>query len=223
VAKKLTLKRPIRILLVDDHPLIREGLMALLGNQPDMEVCGQAESEDDALRQVQQLSPDVMIVDLSLKSGSGIGLIGRVRDHYKNVRMIVSSVHDESLFTERALRAGAMGYVNKQEGSEQIVTAIRRVMQGEVCLSDKMSKRILARFSTGRADIDRSPLERLSDRELQVFALIGQGLPTRRIADSLNLSPRTVDRHRENIKHKLNLTSATQLIQYATQWALENK
>lgn len=216
------LAQKIRILIVDDHPLIREGLSKVIGQQPDLTVCGEADDEDTALRLAREQQPDVMIIDISLKKGTGIDLIKRVHAMDKQIRMLVSSVHDEQLFAERALKAGAMGYLSKQEGSCRVLEAIRCVVDGEVYLSDNMAQHLLASLTGRGIDRNASPVESLTDRELQVFELVGQGLAVREIAERLHLSPKTVERYRENIKHKLKLDSATKLVRQATQWVLEN-
>ena len=216
------LSQKIRIMIVDDHPLIREGLRSLITKQPDMEIIGESDDEDTALRLVRQERPDVMIIDISLKQGTGIELIKQVHAMDKRIKMIVSSMHDERLFAERALKAGALGYLNKQESSRRVLEAIRCVMEGEVYLSDQMSQHLLASLAGRGLKRDQSPIETLSDRELQVFELVGQGLAVREIAERLHLSPKTVERYRENIKHKLNLESASKLVREATQWVLEN-
>jgi DNA-binding NarL/FixJ family response regulator len=204
-----------RVLLVDDHAVVRQGLAELINDQPDLVVCGEADSPPDALRVVAETRPDVAIVDISLKSGDGIELCRQVHEQWPDVALLVLSMHDEGLYAERALRAGAMGYVMKQEPQETVMTAIRRILKGETHLSDPMAARLLRSFSGRRDSADVQPLERLSDRELQVFRLIGQGRSVKDIADELFLSPKTVETHKEHIKRKLNLDSSNDLLRYA--------
>ncbi|MDB5311327.1 MAG: two component transcriptional regulator, LuxR family [Gemmataceae bacterium] len=216
-------KTRARVLIVDDHPAVREALAARIGRQPDLEVCGEADDMSEALRLVAATRPDVAIIDISLKTGNGIDLIKRIKDRNDGVRLLVWSMHGESLYAERALRAGALGYVNKDQATDTIVEAIRRVLEGKVYLSDAMAERMLHRaVGAGREGGTRSPLDALADRELEVFRLIGQGVKTAEIADRLHLSVKTVETYRDRIRQKLDLTDGTELAHYATQWVLEN-
>lgn len=211
-----------RVMIVDDHPVVRQGLALLIDQQPDLEVCAEADSVGDAFSKFTESSPDLVIIDLSLKDGSGIELIKEIKARNENARMLVSSMHDESLFAERVLRAGAKGYISKQEATGNIVEAARQVLDGRVYLSPRMSDQMLHRLVASGEDADRSPIDSLSDRELEVFEMIGQGLTTRQIASKLDLSPKTVETYRENIKAKLNLPNGTALTRHAVQWLLEN-
>jgi DNA-binding NarL/FixJ family response regulator len=212
-----------RVLIVDDHPAVREALALRIGRQPDLEVCGEAADTSEALCLVADTQPDVAVVDITLKSGNGIDLIKRIKDRNDQVRILVWSMHSESLYAERALRAGALGYINKDQATGRIVEAIRRVLAGKVYLSDAMTERMLQRaVGAGREEITRSPLEVLADRELEVFRLIGQGVKTAEIAERLHLSVKTVETYRDRIRQKLDLSDGTMLVHYATQWVLEN-
>ena len=210
-----------RILVVDDHPIVRRGLRQLFDDEPDLEVVGEAEDSTDALEQLKAVEPDLVIVDLSLKRGHGLELIPQIKANHERVKMLVSSMHDESLFAERVLRAGALGYISKQESPSELINAIRQVLRGEIYLSLRMANRLLGRIVGGET-LENDPIGRLSDRELQVFELIGQGLRTKQIAQELDLSPKTIEAHRENIKTKLNLKSGVEMSRHATQWVLEN-
>jgi DNA-binding NarL/FixJ family response regulator len=212
----------IKILIVDDHPLVRQGLMGLLSTQPDFEVCGEANGIADARFQADSQKPDVAIIDLTLEDGSGIELIKYLSETHPEMKLLVLTMHDELVFAERALRAGAMGYVNKQEVSRTIVKAIRDILEGKMYLSRRATERMvqLAVGSKGRQGM--SPIERLTDRELEIFQMIGQGLTTRQIAAKLGLSPKTIDAHRERIKQRLELKNVTELTKHAVQWVLEN-
>lgn len=212
----------IRILIVDDHPIVREGLAARIAQQADMAVCGQAEDVADALELVKETQPHLAIIDLSLKSGQGLDLIKRIQASSSTTKTLVSSMYDESLYAERALRAGALGYVNKQEMSEKIVEAIRQVLDGKVYLSPRMTERMLQRAVGVPPQLDQSPVESLTDRELEIFKLIGQGKTTRQIAGELYVSVKTVETHRENIKSKLGIVNAAELSREAVQWVMEN-
>ena len=212
-----------RVLIVDDHPAVREALALRIGSQPDLEVCGEAADMSDALRLVTDTRPDVAVVDISLKTGNGIDLIKRIKDRNDCVRMLVWSMHSESLYAERALRAGALGYINKDQATDRIIEAIRRVLEGKVWLSETLAERMLQRAVGGRGqEITRSPLDVLADRELEVFRLIGGGVKTAEIAERLHLSVKTVETYRERIRQKLDLADGTELARYATQWLLEN-
>jgi len=216
-------KERARILIVDDHPAVREALALRIGRQPDLEVCGEAADTSEALRLVADAEPDAAVVDISLKTGNGIDLIKRIKDRNDHVRILVWSMHSESLYAERALRAGALGYINKDQATGRIVEAIRRVLAGKVYLSDAMAERMLQRaIGAGRQEVTRSPVDALADRELEVFRLIGQGVKTAEIAERLHLSVKTVETYRDRIRQKLDLTDGTELAHYATQWVLEN-
>jgi DNA-binding NarL/FixJ family response regulator len=211
-------KARTRILIVDDHPIVRKGIADLVGQKPDFLVCGDADRVEDALPAIDELKPDLVIVDLSLKGAGGLELLKDLKIRHPEIPALVLSMHDETLFAERALRAGARGYVMKQEAVNELETAIRRVLAGKIYLSQAMSDRLLHMVSQGEKLRDRSPMERLSDRELEVFEMIGRGLPMREIAKELHLSVKTIETHRAHIKEKLNISSAVQLVQHATQW-----
>ena len=181
-------------------------------------VCGEAEDAPKAFELVGTLRPDVAVVDISLKSGNGIELIKNVKARYPELPILVLSMHDESLYAERALRAGGLGYIMKEEATEQVLVAIRRVLTGEIFLSDKMKSKMLQQLTNGRTKAIVSPIEHLTDRELEVFRLIGEGHSTRQIAGELHLSVRTVEAYREYIKAKLNLKNSTELVQHAFHW-----
>ena len=216
-------QRRARVLIVDDHPAVREALALRIGRQPDLEVCGEAADAGEALRLLADARPDVAVVDITLKAGNGIDLIKRVRDRDDRVRVLVWSMHSEALYAERALRAGALGYVNKDQATDRIVEAIRWVLEGKVYLSEAMAERMLQRAVGGaREAATRSPVELLADRELEVFRLIGGGLKTVEIAERLHLSVKTVETYRDRIRQKLGLSDGTKLAHYATQWVLEN-
>lgn len=212
---------PVKILIVDDHPSVREGLSLRISLHADLEVCGEADSEEQAIKLVKQLKPDLVLVDISLKSGHGLELIKRIRSMDPTVKMLVISGFQESLYAERACRAGAMGYLNKQESSERMVEAIRTVLGGERFLSPEISRRLISQ-ALGSSDEKKTPIEQLTDRELEIFRMIGEGLSTGLIANRLFLSTHTIDTHRENIKRKLSLNSAAELSRAAVQWLLEN-
>ena len=210
-----------RILIVDDHPLVRTGFAQLIGDCPDLEVCGEAGDMAEALKQIDATSPDLAIIDLSLAGGSGLDLIERIRSRNKDILMLVASMHDETLYAERVLTAGARGYINKQEAQERIIHAIRQVLSGKVYLSQQMTDRLLSGMvdaNGGKRDIDS-----LSNRELQVFELIGEGVSSSQIAEQLNLSIKTIETHQAHIKKKLGLGSAHELNQRAIRWAMDQQ
>jgi DNA-binding NarL/FixJ family response regulator len=207
-----------RILVVDDHPMMRQGLAQLINNEPDLAVCWEADNAAQALGLVSAHQPDLVLADISLPGKNGLELIKDIRALSPGAPILVVSMHDESLYAERALRAGARGYIMKQEGGKKLMTAIRQVLNGQIYVSEKMSARILETFSGRRAEF-ASPMEKLSDREFEVFQLIGQGKGTRDIAEQLHLSVKTVEVHRANIKEKLKLKSATDLVREAVRWA----
>jgi len=208
------------IAIVDDHPLVREGLAARISAQPDMEVCGEADDIESAMELILAKRPALVIVDIALRDDHGIDLIKRIVAAGINTRMLVVSAYDESLFAERALRAGASGYINKQELQGKVVEALRTVLRGERYLSSAMAQRLIAQAIGSKAS--QGGTEALTDRELQIFQLVGRGKSTREIANELNVSVHTIDSHREHIRAKLNLRSGTELIQRAVQWHIEN-
>ena len=218
---KSTFATKVRILIVDDHPLVREGLIGLISAQPDFEICGEASGVAEARELVELNAPDVAIIDLTLQDGNGIELIKELKEKWAALKLLVLSMHEESLFAERALRAGAAGYVHKHEASRTIVHAVRTVLEGRLYLSQRLTQRMLKRAVRPGGDTDRSPIERLSDREMEVFELLGDGLTSRQIATRLQLSPKTVETHREHIKDKLELKNSTELTKHAVQWVLE--
>lgn len=214
--------RTTRILIVDDHPIVREGLNSLLSKQPDFEICGEADDVPHALRLVAETRPHVVTIDISLKNASGLELIRRIHEADRSIKLVACSLYDEMLYAERALNAGAVGYVNKHEATRTIVKAIRQVLDGKVYLSDRMSERLAQRLIGKRAKVERPTVETLSDRELQVFQMIGSGLTTPEISRKLHLGIKTVETHRRRIKDKLNLKNTAQLARDAVQWVLEN-
>ena len=208
------------VAIVDDHPLVREGLAARISAQPDMEVCGEAADIESALELIVTKRPSLAIVDIALRNGHGIDLIKRIVAAGVSTRMLVVSAYDESLFAERALRAGALGYINKQELQGQVVEALRTVLRGERYLSAVMAQRLIAQAIGSK--VAHGGAETLTDRELQIFQLIGRGKSTREIAQELSISVHTIDSHREHIRAKLDLHSGTELIQRAVQWHIEH-
>ena len=197
------MKPVARILIVDDHPLVRTGFAQLIGDCPDLEVCGEAGDMSQALIQIEACKPDLAIIDLSLAGGSGLDLIEHIRARDKKILMLVASMHDETLYAERVLAAGARGYINKQEAQERIIQAIRQVLSGKVYLSQHMTDRLLSGMVD--ANGEKRDIDSLSNRELQVFELIGQGVATSQMAEQLNLSVKTIETHQAHIKKKLGL------------------
>jgi DNA-binding NarL/FixJ family response regulator len=214
------LQQTFRIGIVDDHPIIRQGLQQTISREPDLQVCGEASGIVEALEQMEGASPDVLVVDISLDGENGIDLIDYVKSRAPTVKILVYSAHDEETFAGRVLRAGALGYINKREPISKVVDAIRHVLRGEVYLSPQMTKCLLHRAAFGRA-LDSDPVTTLSDRELEVFQMIGEGLSTVQIAEKLHVSPKTVESHRKTIKQKLNVQSSPQLSRRAFQWVME--
>ena len=207
-----------RVLLVDDHPFMRAGLRQLIDRQPDLVVCGEAGNPAEAFQQLSRERPDLVLTDLTMPGRGGLEFLRDLRAAHDGLTILVVSMHDEAVYAERALRAGARGYIMKEAGGENMLAAIRRVLGGEVYVSPRMSARILDALSAGRPRGSRSPIEQLTDREFEVFQLIGQGRSTRDIAAELHLSPKTVDVHRGHIKEKLGLRDATALIRHAVRW-----
>lgn len=212
-----------KILVVDDHPLVRRGLGELIASQPDLVVCGEAATAAEALNLVDQTAPDLVIIDLKLKQSSGIELIKQIKARYKSIKMLVASMHEEALFAERALHAGASGYINKEEAGEKVVEAIRQILQGKVYLSNEMTEHMLYQFAGRQQEPSENSLDKLSNREIEVFELVGQGMGTRQIAELLHLSVKTIETYRESVKRKLNLNTSSELIRRAVQWVLEGE
>ncbi|MGA3179133.1 MAG: response regulator transcription factor [Verrucomicrobiota bacterium] len=207
-----------KVFLVDDHPLVRELLTQLIQRESDLEVCGEAEDAPEAVAGIEQCHPDIVIADISLKKTHGLELVKDLQARSPDLPVLVLSMHDESLYAERVLRAGAKGYITKQEATKKILLAIRQVLSGQIYVSEKMATRMLHKLVVGRPQEQRSPVERLTDRELEVFQLIGRGQGTRKIAEDLHLGIKTVESYRARIKEKLKLTDGTQLLQQAIQW-----
>lgn len=203
-----------RVLIVDDHPIVRHGLRRMIEAAPDLAVCGEAETEADAKRAIRDLVPDVVIVDLTLGHGDGLELVRDVKAHHPRLPMLVLSMHEETIYAERLLAAGAMGYIMKQAASDQLLVALRRVLGGQIYLSEALEERLRGGSQVQDAS-SADPVSRLSNRELQVLALLGRGLSSREIAADLVLSVKTVESHRQSIKRKLNLATNAQLLQYA--------
>jgi len=206
------------VLIVDDHPIVRQGLAQLIDQEDDLHVCGQAEDAHEAMRAIRELSPDMVVVDISLKDTSGIELIKDIKVHYPDLPVLTLSMHDEGVYAERAMRAGARGYIMKQEATERVVTAIRRVLSGEVYVSEGMAAKMVSKLVAGPAKTGGSPVDRLSDRELEVFRLIGAGYGTREMAEKLHLSMKTIETYRAHIKDKLDLVDANELLRTAITW-----
>jgi DNA-binding NarL/FixJ family response regulator len=211
-------KPKIKIFLVDDHPLVREWLTNLIQQQPDLVVCGESEDAPSALQQISATRPDVAIVDISLKHGSGIELIKNLKVIEPGVAVIVLSMHDERVYAERALRAGARGYIMKRETAKKMITTIRHVLAGKIYMSENLSAAFAEKFVDGRLPTSGSLVEQLSDRELEVFQLLGRGYETRRVAEMMNVSMKTVQAHCAHIKEKLKLTNAAELLREAVRW-----
>lgn len=210
--------RKARLLIVDDHPIVRQGLTQLLDRQHDLQVAGEAENAEDALALLRREAFEVAVVDLSLPGVSGIELIKQIQSETPELPVLVLSMHDEQFYAERALRAGARGYIMKQEAIERVIEAIRKVLRGELYVSQEIADKLLYKLVSGDGRGLESPVERLSDRELEVFRLLGQGFGTRQVAEMLHLSIKTIESYRANIKDKLHLKNAAELVQHAVQW-----
>jgi DNA-binding NarL/FixJ family response regulator len=211
-----------KVLIVDDHPVVREGLAMHLATQPDLEVCGEAEDLPGALALLASARPDVAIIDISLKNSNGIELIRRIKDRHDEVRILVWSMYPENLYAERAVRAGAQGYMNKGQATRHVLDAVRAILQGRVYVSGELANRLLQRV-VGRKPEEGSEIDSLSDRELEAFQLIGEGLTTESIAEKMHVSPKTVETFRARIKEKLGISNLPELIHRAAQWVVESK
>ena len=211
------------VFIVDDHPIIRQGLALLINREPDLAVCGDAEEAGSALRRIEEMRPDLVVVDISLNGPDGLDLLKNMRARDPNPPVLILSMLDESMYAERALRAGANGYIMKQEATERVLVAIRRILGGEIYVSDRMANRMLHRFVGGSEVGQRSPVADLTDRELEVFRLIGEGHGTRQIAEDLHISVKTVESYQAHIKEKLSLKNARELVQRAIQWTVADE
>src|ERR1700731_3141564 len=212
-----------RILVVDDHPIVRQGLALLINREPDLVVCGEAEDAMGAMHVLASAHPDILIVDISLNGPDGIDLLKNIRLSHPTLPVLILSMHDELIYAERALRAGANGYIMKQEATENVLVAARRILNGEIYVSARIANQMLRHYITGSGTLRNSSIADLSDRELEVFRLIGDGHGTRRIAEELHLSIKTVESYTAHIKEKLSLRSARELMQHAIQWNMNEK
>jgi DNA-binding NarL/FixJ family response regulator len=211
-----------RVFLIDDHPIVRQGLALFIDREPDLMVCGEADGATSALQAIRDALPNFIVLDISLDGPDGLDLLKVLRAEYPNLPVLILSMHDESAYAERALRAGANGYIMKQEATEKVLTAIRHILRGDVYLSDRLTKRMLQQFVHGAVP-PRDPLAKLSDRELEVYRLIGAGHGTRQIADELHVSTKTVESYQAHIKEKLLLRNARELVQHAIESSLNEK
>ena len=209
-----------RVLLVDDHPIVRQGLARLIEREADLSVCGEAEGAHTAFHAIETLRPDIVLLDISLNGPDGLEVLKEIRVKTGSLPVLILSMHDESIYAERAMRAGANGYIMKQEATEKVLIAIRRILQGDVYLSDRLTTTMLQQYVRGGAHTKSSPLLNLTDRELEVFRLIGEGHGTRQIADELHLSVKTIESYQAHIKEKLALRNARELVQHAIEWTV---
>ncbi len=212
--------KKFRVLLVDDHPIVRQGLALLIDRETDLCVCGEAEGAHTSFRAIETLRPDIVVLDISLSGPDGLDVLKEIRMKSGALPVLILSMHDESIYAERAMRAGANGYIMKQEATEKVLIAIRRILQGDVYLSDRLTTTMLQQFVRGAAPTKSSPLLNLTDRELEVFRLIGEGHGTRQIADELHLSVKTIESYQAHIKEKLALRNARELVQHAIEWTV---
>ncbi len=218
-----THSKKCRVLLVDDHPIVRQGLALLIDREPDLSVCGEADGAHSAFHAITTLRPDIVVLDISLSGPDGLDVLKDIRMKTASLPVLILSMHDESIYAERAMRAGANGYIMKQEATEKVLVAIRRILQGEVYLSDRLTSTMLQQYVRGTAPAKKSPLVNLTDRELEVFRLIGEGHGTRQIADELHLSVKTIESYQAHIKEKLALRNARELVQHAIEWTMNLK
>jgi len=211
------------VFVVDDHPLLRQGLAMMINQETDLMVCGEAEDAPAAMKAIAAFKPDILIADISMNGPDGLDLLKNLRMLYPDLPVLVLSMHDESIYAERALRARANGYIMKQEATEKVLVAIRRILDGEIYLSSRMANKLLQQYMSGQTVQTDSRLAALSDRELEVFRLIGEGLGTRQIAEALHLSMKTVESYQAHLKEKLSLRTGRELMQHAIQWKLNDK
>lgn len=212
-----------RVLLVDDHPIVRQGLALLIDREPDLAVCGEAGGANSIFHAITTLRPDMVILDISLSGPDGLDVLKEIRMKTSTLPVLILSMHDESIYAERAMRAGANGYIMKQEATEKVLVAIRRILQGDVYLSDRLTSTMLQQYMRGDSNAKKSPLVNLTDRELEVFRLIGEGHGTRQIAEELHLSVKTIESYQAHIKEKLALRNARELVQHAIEWTVNLK
>jgi DNA-binding NarL/FixJ family response regulator len=212
-----------RVFVVDDHPIVRQGLALLINREADLVVCGEAEEMHTAMQEILATRPDIVVVDISLSGPDGLELLKSIRTRHPHLPVLILSMHDESIYAERALRAGANGYIMKQEATEKVLEALRRIVNREIYVSDRVANKMLQQYIGGNAVAQRSPVADLTDRELEVFRLIGGGHSTRQIAEELRLSVKTVESYQAHIKEKLSLRSARELMQHAIQWSISEK
>ena len=209
-----------RVIVVDDHPIVRQGLAQMIDREPDLTVCGEAEEARSALHAIATLKPDIVVVDISLSGPSGLEILKMIRQTDPRLKVLILSMHDEMVYAERALRAGANGYIMKQEATEMVLVALRRILGGEVYVSNRVANRMLRQLVGGASASRKTPIDDLTDRELEVFRLIGEGHGTRQISDELHLSVKTVETYQSHIKEKIGLKNARELVQYAIQWMI---
>ena len=212
-----------KVLVVDDHPIVRQGLTLLINRESYLTVCGEAEDARTATQSVAMAQPDILVVDISLNGPDGLDLLKSVRTRYPDLPVLILSMHDESIYAERALRAGAQGYIMKQEATEKVLVALRRILSNEIYVSERIAKRMLQRYIGSPNSGRPSSIADLTDRELEVFRLIGEGHATRQIAEELHISVKTVESYQAHIKEKLSLRSARELVQHAIQWNISEK
>ncbi|MBL7188993.1 MAG: response regulator transcription factor [Phycisphaerae bacterium] len=207
-----------KVFIVDDHPVVRDGLITLIEHEQDLKVCGDADDAAEAIKSVSSLKPDVVIVDIGLKSSDGIELTKSIKMQHPRLPVVVFSIHDESVYAERALRAGASAYLMKEVISENVITAVRAVLRGEIYVSDQIAKKFLGNAFQGKSDAGTDPVSKLSNREFEIFRLIGAGYKASQIADRMHLSVKTIETYRARIKEKLNISDASKLLRYAIKW-----
>ncbi len=212
-------KNKTQVFIVDDHPIVRDGLATIINLESDLNVCGEAEDAYQALKAITELKPNIVVTDISLKSSDGIELTKTIKAKYPKLPVIVLSIHDECIYAERALLAGAQAYLMKDVVSENIIKAIRTVLSGEIYISNTISKKFLHKFAGDKAGTNKTSMGNLSDREFEIFRLIGEGLKASQIARQLHLSTKTIETYRSRIKEKLNLPNAAELLQYSIKWA----
>jgi DNA-binding NarL/FixJ family response regulator len=214
----MTASNKTRILIVEDHEIFRLGIKELINHEHDLTVCSEAEDVDTARELIRRLHPDLAIIDITLKKSNGMDLVKEISAHHRGMKTLVLSMHDELLYAERSIQAGAQGYIMKQETSRSIVKAIRHILAGNIYVSQDIMDNLLNRVRSGQETLDKSPVESLSDREIAVLRMIGQGRSTGDIAAEMNLSVSTISTYRERIKEKLNLKNAAELVRYAVHW-----